>query len=76
MKVLRCVFLQGQVMFRNGERMGTIKFTQFQGKSIRWSFLMVKSLFIGHAGSNIGPSAKVDHHPSYMNISRRDTVIS
>lgn len=25
-------FIQGQVMFRNGERMGTIKFTQFQGK--------------------------------------------
>ena len=22
---------QGQVMFRNGERMGTIKFNQFQG---------------------------------------------
>uniref|UniRef100_A0A672SU29 Gamma-aminobutyric acid type B receptor subunit 2 n=1 Tax=Sinocyclocheilus grahami TaxID=75366 RepID=A0A672SU29_SINGR len=31
-KVVRCVLLQGQVMFRNGERMGTIKFTQFQGK--------------------------------------------
>lgn len=38
-------FLQGQVMFRNGERMGTIKFTQFQGKSIRWSFFMVNKPF-------------------------------
>lgn len=24
-------YFQGQVMFRNGERMGTIKFNQFQG---------------------------------------------
>lgn len=40
-----CFFLQGQVMFRNGERMGTIKFTQFQGKSIRWSFFMVNKPF-------------------------------
>lgn len=25
------ISFQGQVMFRNGERMGTIKFNQFQG---------------------------------------------
>ena len=35
LKCSKCVFhsfsIQGQVMFRNGERMGTIKFTQFQG---------------------------------------------
>lgn len=28
---------QGQVMFRNGERMGTIKFNQFQGRRSHWS---------------------------------------
>uniref|UniRef100_A0A8C2D6P5 Gamma-aminobutyric acid (GABA) B receptor, 2 n=1 Tax=Cyprinus carpio TaxID=7962 RepID=A0A8C2D6P5_CYPCA len=34
----------GQVMFRNGERMGTIKFTQFQGKSIKWSGDVLRSV--------------------------------
>lgn len=31
MLVCWLLFFQGQVMFRNGERMGTIKFNQFQG---------------------------------------------
>lgn len=34
LRYIYLLFFQGQVMFRNGERMGTIKFNQFQGTYI------------------------------------------